>query len=114
MVFLGEGFAIVREGESSTNGLSSSIIKTICDRNDIKYQDSTSKNDISGGSTLSGISLRHVSILSIDVGVGQLAMHSSVEVCSIRDIYELYKMMKTFYKTKIVKEKKQNSNKMIL
>ena len=100
MVFLGEGFAIVREGESSTNGLSSSIIKTKCDRNDIKYQDSTSKNDISGGSTL-----RHVSILSIDVGVGQLAMHFSVEVCSIRYIYELYKMMKTFYKTKIVKEK---------
>ena len=105
MVFMGEGFAIVREGESSTNGLSSSIIKTICDENNIKYQDSTSKNDISGGSTLSGISLRHVSILSIDVGVGELAMHSSVEVCSIKDIYELYKMMIVFYKTKIIKEK---------
>lgn len=105
MVFMGEGFAIVREGESSTNGLSSSIIKTICDENNIKYQDSTSKNDISGGSTLSGISLRHVSILSIDVEVGELAMHSSVEVCSIKDIYELYKMMIVFYKTKIIKEK---------
>ncbi len=105
MVFMGEGFAIVREEGSSTNGVSSSIIKTICDENNIKYQDSTSKNDISGGSTLSGISLRHVSILSIDVGVGELAMHSSVEVCSIKDIYELYKMMKTFYKAKIIKEK---------
>ena len=104
---LGEGVAIVREGESSTNGLSSSIIKTLCQNNNIKYQDSTSKNDISGGSTLSGISLRHVSILSIDIGIGQLAMHSGVEVCSINDIYELHKLMSIFYKSKIAKEKNE-------
>lgn len=101
MLYLGAGFAIVRESESTTNSVSSSIIKEICKKNNIKYQDSTAKNDISGGSTLSGISLRHVSVLSVDVGVPQLAMHSSVEVCSTNDVYELYKMMKTFYETKI-------------
>ena len=73
----------------------------ICKKNNIKYQDATSKNDVSGGSALSGISLRHVSVLSVDVGIGQLSMHSSLEVCSINDIYELYRMMTAFYNSLI-------------
>ncbi len=102
---LGEGFSIIKESESTTNAISSSIIKTLCTRNKIKYQDSTAKNDIVGGSTLSGISLRHVSVTSIDVGVPELAMHSAVEVCSIDDVFELYKMMKIFYETQIFRKK---------
>ena len=98
---LGEGVAIIKESESTTNAISSSIIKTICQKNKIKYHDSTAKNDISGGSTLSGISLRHVSVLSIDVGISELAMHSSIETCSLNDIYELYKLMLAFYSSKI-------------
>lgn len=101
ILYLGKGFAIIKESSSTTNALSSSIIKTICDKNKIKYQVSTAKNDISGGSTLSGISLRHVSVLSIDVGIPELSMHSSIETCSFNDIYELYKMMKCFYKSDI-------------
>ena len=34
-------------------------------------------------------------------------MHSSVEVCSINDVYELYKMMKAFYETKISKKENE-------
>lgn len=101
VLFLGKGFGIIKESSSTTNSISSSIIKTICDKNKIKYQDSTAKNDVSGGSALSGISLRHVSVLSVDVGIAQLAMHSSVEVCSINDVFELYKMMKSFYDSNI-------------
>ncbi len=106
-LFLNKGFAIIKEEQSTTNALSSSIIKTICDSNNIKYQNSTSKNDLSSGSTLSAISLRHVSVLSLDVGIAQLAMHSSVEICSINDIFELYKMMSLFYKT-IINRKGNN------
>lgn len=104
-LYLSKGFAIIREPSSTTNSLSSSIIKLICNKSKIKYQDGTSKNDISGGSTLSGISLRHVSVLSVDVGIPQLSMHSSVESCSFNDVYELYKMMKTFYQTNIAIKK---------
>ena len=106
VLYLGRGFAIIREEQSTTNSLSSSIIKEICKKNKIKFQDSTAKNDVSGGSTLSGLSLRHVSVLSIDVGIPELSMHSSVETCSIKDIYELYKMMKCFYETKIDRKNK--------
>ena len=102
-LYLNDGFAIIKETLSTTNSLSVSVIKTICDNHRIKYQYSTARNDQNGGSTLSGISLRHVSVLSIDVGVPQLAMHSSLEVCSINDVYELYRMMKLFYESAILK-----------
>ena len=102
-VYLNEGIAIVRESGTSTNSISSSIIKTICEKNNVEYQISTARSDITGGSTLSGITLRHVSILSIDIGIPQLSMHSSVETCGINDIYELYKLMYHFYKIEIVK-----------
>ena len=104
VIHMNKGFTIIKESESTTNAVSASIIKSICDKYHIKYQYETSKNDISGGSTLSGISLRHVSVLSIDVGIAQLSMHSSIETCSINDVYELYKMMKYFYETKIIKK----------
>lgn len=110
ILYLGKGFAIVKEESSTTNSISSSIIKEICNKNKIKYQDGTSKNDVAGGSTLSGISLRHVSVLSIDVGIPQLSMHSSIETCSIKDIIELYKMMQCFYKTNISRK----NNKIVL
>lgn len=106
VLYLGKGFAIIREEQSTTNSLSSSIIKEICNKNKVKFQDSTAKNDVSGGSTLSGLSLRHVSVLSIDVGIPELSMHSSVETCSIKDVYELYKMMKSFYNTRINRDNK--------
>ena len=105
VLYLEDGFAIIKESSSTTNAISSSVIKTICNKHKIKYQDSSAKNDISGGSTLSGISLRHVSVLSIDVGIPQLSMHSSCETCALSDIYELYKMMKAFYETKIIRKK---------
>lgn len=103
--YLGEGFTIIKEISSTTNAISSSIIKKICNDNNIKYQDATAKNDITGGSTLSGISLRHVSVLSIDVGIAQLSMHSSIETCSMKDVYELYRMMLAFYNSKIERKK---------
>ena len=96
--FLGKGFTIVKEISSTTDAYFSSIIKSLCQKHNILYQDSTAKNDITGGSTLSGLSLRHVSVKSLEVGIPELAMHSSVEVANISDIYELYKMMKVFYK----------------
>ena len=96
--FLGKGFAIIKEISSTTDAYFSSIIKDLCQKHQILYQDSTAKNDITGGSTLSGLSLRHVSVKSLEVGVAELAMHSSIEVANINDIYELYKMMKIFYK----------------
>ena len=57
--------------------ITSSLFKGICEKAKVPYQDFVTKNDMTSGSTLSGISLRHVSIDSTDIGLGQLAMHGA-------------------------------------
>ena len=102
---LGKGFAIVKEINSTTDAIFSSLLKDLCKKKKIAFQDVTAKNDLVGGSTLSGLSLRHVSVSSIDVGVVQLAMHSSKELCATEDVFSLYKMMLEFYNSEIIRKK---------
>ncbi len=104
---INEGLAIIKEINSTTDGYFSSIFKKICNEAKAKYQDSTFKNDLSSGSTLSGLSLRHVSVSSIDIGIPQLAMHSSYEVCGIDDVYDLYLAISKFYQTDIIINKEK-------
>ena len=56
--FLGKGFTIVKEISSTTDAYFSSIIKSLCQKHNILYQDSTAKSDITGGSTLSEMCIR--------------------------------------------------------
>ena len=53
--------------------------------------------DLPGGSTLGNISLCHVSVPSVDIGLPQLAMHSCYETAGVKDIGYLTDAMKTYY-----------------
>lgn len=99
--FLNKGILIVREKDTTTDGISSTIFKEICKRADVPFQDYTSRNDMSTGSTLSSLSIRHVSTDCIDVGLAQLAMHSANEVVGTDDTFYLYKAFKNFYDVSI-------------
>ena len=94
---LSSGIMIMKETNSSTNSISSSIFKHICEKEKIKYSYYTSRNDYATGSTLAGASLKHLSINSLDIGLVMLAMHSSLEVIGLNDTYLLYKALKNFY-----------------
>lgn len=102
---LNNGIVISKDASSTTDGITSSLFKEICKNNNIPFQDFVTKNDMTSGSTLSGISLRHVSIDSIDIGLGQLAMHGAKEIIGSKDSYYLYIVFKNFYETEIYKEK---------
>ena len=78
-------------------GILSIIFKEICKKAKVPFQDYSSRNDMTTGSTLSGLSIRHVSIDSIDVGIPQLAMHSANELIGADDTFYLYKAFKKFY-----------------
>ncbi len=103
--FLNKGIVISRDETSTTDSITSSLFKEICKQARVPYQEYVTKNDLSSGSTLSGINLRHVSIDSIDLGLGELAMHGSKEIIGSQDAFYLYKAFKKFYETKITKEK---------
>ena len=106
---LNDGILIMKEINGTTNSVSSTVFKYLCDNNNLPYTYYTSRNDFSTGSTQAGASLKHLSINSLDVGLPMLAMHSSLELIGIKDTYYLSKAFKKFYQLKY----KLDNNKII-
>lgn len=81
----------------TTDAPSASIFIEICKRAGVAYQTFHNRSDAPGGSTLGSISNTKVPLSTVDIGLAQLAMHSSYETagshdveCMIRAITELY------------------------
>ena len=108
-VHLNKGIVIKYHSSLSytTDGISAGIFKAICDKAEVSYQDYTNRSDLRGGSTLGRIQLEKLSIKALDIGLAQLAMHSSNEVVGSKDLKDMVKALKEFYQTKIILE---NSN----
>ena len=102
-VYLNGGIVIksAARGSYTTNAMSMAIFMEICKRSKAKFQLNTNRSDVRGGSTLGAISLSQVSIPSVDIGLAQVAMHSSMETSGAYDLDELIKALKCFYKTNI-------------
>ena len=81
----------------TTDGVSSAIFRSICQKAGVPTQTYCNRADIPGGSTLGHISMTHVSIHSVDVGLPQLAMHSCYETAGVRDVLDFIKAMTCFY-----------------
>ena len=69
----------------------------ICRRADVPVQFMVNRSDIAGGSTLGNISCAHVSIPAIDIGLAQLAMHSSYETAGTKDAEYMAKALQAYY-----------------
>ena len=85
----------------TTEAVSASIFKAICEKIDVPYQDYTNRSDLRGGSTLGHIALEKLSIIAVDIGLAQLAMHSSFETAGAKDIDYMVKALREFYNSKI-------------
>jgi len=97
---LNDGILIVKEINGTTTGITGAIMKKICENNKIPFKYYTSRNDFATGSTQAGVSLKHLSINSVDIALPMLAMHSSEELIGLKDPYRLYLTFKEFYKIK--------------
>ena len=98
-VYMNEGIVIknAARGSYTTDAYSLAIFKEICNKAKAKYQLNTNRSDVPGGSTLGCLSIEQVSIPSVDIGLAQLAMHSSYETAGTKDFNELVKAIKEFY-----------------
>lgn len=103
-VYLNRGVVIKHHKNYTTDGLSSSIFKGMCNMAGAAYQDYACKADMLCGTTLGGLSTRHVSVDSVDIGVPQLAMHSANETIGSEDILHMYRALLEFYQSSIRKE----------
>ena len=83
----------------TTDGISSAIFRKICGKADVPVQTYCNRADLPGGSTLGNISLCHVSVPSVDIGLPQLAMHSCYETSGVRDAESLIGAMRCYYES---------------
>ncbi len=83
----------------TTDALSAAVFKGICDKAQVPYQTFVNNSNIPGGSTLGNISTSQVPIVTVDIGLAQLAMHSPYETAGAKDAEYLSKASKVFYES---------------
>ena len=81
----------------TTDGASAAVFHALCRRAQIPVQDFSNRSDVPGGSTLGNISSTKVPVLSVDIGLAQLAMHSACETAGTEDLAYLIKFSSYFY-----------------
>ena len=80
-----------------TDSVSAGVFRKICGRAGVRVQTYHNRADLPGGSTLGRISLAHVSIPTVDIGLAQLAMHSCYETAAVSDAVDLENAMAAYY-----------------
>ncbi len=85
----------------TTDGVTAALVRKLCGKVNVPVQTYCNRADLMGGSTLGNISVTHVSVLSADIGLPQLAMHSSFETAGVQDAIYLEEAMAAFYGTSL-------------
>ena len=81
----------------TTDGVTAALFRKVCQQADVPVQTYYNRADLPGGSTLGNISLSHVSVPSVDIGLPQLAMHSCYETAAVQDALSLEDAMAAYY-----------------
>lgn len=81
----------------TTDAVSAAIFKKICFEANVPVQAYANRSDLPGGSTLGSISNTLLPVRTVDIGLAQLAMHSSYETAGVKDLDYLVAAMTAFY-----------------
>ncbi len=101
--YMNKGVVIKHESRAYTSdGLSLGLFINLLDEHKIPYQFFANRSDSRGGSTLGNISNNHSSLLSLDIGLAQLSMHSVIETAGNKDNDYMIEAIKAFYSTQLV------------
>ncbi|MEG0020342.1 MAG: M18 family aminopeptidase, partial [Oscillospiraceae bacterium] len=76
----------------TTDGLSAAMFKGLIKECGLQCQSFANRSDMPGGSTLGNISATKVAANTVDIGLPQLAMHSSFETAGTRDTEDFVKV----------------------
>lgn len=103
-VYLNEGIVIKHNANQkyTTDAVSSAIFQKMCEDKNVPYQHFVNRSDVAGGSTLGNIANTHVSLNTVDIGMAQLAMHSSYETAGVLDLDYMIAGMEAFYNSAVV------------
>ncbi len=97
--YMNEGIVIKSHAgqKYTSDGVSIAIFKAICESAKVPYQFFANRSDEAGGSTLGNIAMSQVSVNSVDIGLAQLAMHSSYESAGVEDAKHMENACNTFF-----------------
>ncbi len=85
----------------TTDAVSQAIFASICEAADVPVQYFANRSDMAGGSTLGNIANTQVSLNTVDIGLAQLAMHSSYETAGAKDTEHLITALTRFYSSSL-------------
>lgn len=94
------GGIVVKEAANQhycTDAFSRAVFSALCADADVPVQTFANRSDTAGGSTLGNLSNIQASMHAIDVGLPQLAMHSSFETMGARDVLQSIRALEAFY-----------------
>lgn len=80
-----------------TDSVSAAHFSMACKSADVPYQVFVNHSDSVGGSTLGNLATNNVSVVAADIGLPQLAMHSSYETAGIQDTWYMIQAVAEFY-----------------
>ena len=99
-VLNGGGF-IRHSPRYATDAVSGAVFSEICRRAGVPVQHYSNRPDMPGGGTLGLIADRETPVYTVDIGMAQLAMHSSFETMGSRDAEHFYKAIKASYEARV-------------
>lgn len=98
---LGKGLVIKFNANQryATDGVSDAIFRLLCERVGAPVQIYYNRADLPGGSTLGSISNTCVPVITVDIGLPQLAMHAAVETAAAADLEGMTDALREVYAT---------------
>ena len=85
----------------TTSGFTGAAFTAICKKAGVPVQVFANRADVPGGSTLGNLLGRQILMPMVDIGAGQLAMHSAMETASCKDAEYLANACAAYYNTPI-------------
>ena len=100
-VYLNQGIVVKFSANQkyTTDGISAAIFMQLCKDAQVPVQTFANRSDMAGGSTLGNLSTQQVSLHTVDVGLPQLAMHSTYETAGVKDSAYMVQALTAFYNT---------------
>ena len=102
---MGEGIVVKFNSNMRycTDAVSAALFRQVCAQTGVAVQTYYNRPDIPGGSTLGCVSVGHVSVPTVDIGLPQLAMHSCYETASTADTAALLTAMTRYFSTTLTR-----------
>jgi len=100
---LGGGVAVKYHANQfyTTDAVSDGVIRTLARKADVPLQSFATRADMLSGSTLGSVATTRLGIPSVDLGIPELAMHSSSEICSSLDIDHAIKLISMLFSSRL-------------